>query len=82
MPTFKAFGPQICNHVHRFVCATSTVKNLTTGDIKSYTYHQCKSCGHIQGQCVNLTPKSAQEDIREHCQAVQLGDKDEVDLDR
>lgn len=53
MPTFKLLGTQAtCQHANRFVCATETIKNLTTDEIRTTTYHQCKSCGYVEAKIV------------------------------
>lgn len=51
MPVFKPLlKREACKHEQRFQCASETIKNLVTGEVKSTTYHQCKACGHIEGR--------------------------------
>jgi hypothetical protein len=53
MPVFKPLAQrETCKHLQRFQCASETIKNLVTDEVKSTTYHQCKVCGHIEGRTV------------------------------
>ena len=58
MPTFQSTWIEACQHKHRHQVATETIKNTTTGETKTTTFHQCEDCGHIEGRTNKPKPSS------------------------